>query len=256
MLPPVLRLAATTSRGPAQPRRPGHGRPRAPRRSRRRAAPSKSARSSARRGKTSRASRGRPAPVAGDAASSCTPAGRAAASRKGPVPTGSAPPRAISRGLCIAKKGCDSVASSAALGRSSVIATTWAADALGARPGRRARGAMRSRLASTASASNGAPSWKRTPSRRVNVQRRASGVAQVGGQRGLGARPVRRVADQRLADVRHDGRGDEVGGAVRVEGHRVADDADHERVEGGAEDGGGERRQRAAAVAGMRRAPR
>ena len=88
----------------------------------------------------------------------------------------------------MAKNGCDSVASSAALGRSSVIVTTWD-PTRSATPGNARTRAMLARLASTASASKGAPSWKRTPSRSVNVQRRASRVAQAVASAGSGRAP-------------------------------------------------------------------
>jgi hypothetical protein len=88
----------------------------------------------------------------------------------------------------MAKNGWESVASSAAFGRSSVIATTWA-PTRSATPGKARTRAMLARFASTASASKGAPSWNRTPSRRVNVQRRASRVAQAVASAGSGWAP-------------------------------------------------------------------
>ena len=74
------------------------------------------------------------------------------------------------------------------LGLSRAMETTWGPtrSALPAKPRSRRRF---SRFATTASASSGAPSWKRTPSRSVKVQLRPSTVAQVVASAGSGRVP-------------------------------------------------------------------
>ena len=146
------------------------------------ASPATSARarapSSGKRRKRRRRTRGAPAQCSSKAVSSTRP-GRALARRKGPVPTGSSLPGPCRRrGLCMAKKGWESVERRAAFGRSRVIWTTWG-PMRSARPGKARSRRRCSRLPTTASASSEAPSWNRTPFRRVRVQTRWSGLAQV-----------------------------------------------------------------------------
>ena len=121
------------------------------------------------RWKTTRLSRGAPAQCSGNASRTTRP-GFASSIPKGPVPTGSSLPGPSSRrGLWIAKKGWERVARSAALARSRLISTTWG-PMRSARPANARSRTRCSKLPTTASASNGVPSWKATPSRRVKVQ--------------------------------------------------------------------------------------
>ena len=128
--------------------------------------------------------------------------------------------RAVSRpGLCMAKKGCESVASSAAFGRSRVISTTWG-PTRSARPGKpRSRAQVLEVRGDGVGVERGAV-VEHTPSRSVSVQTRWSGVAQAVARTPSGRSEPGPEPHQRLAHVGHDLGGHEVGGPVRREARR------------------------------------
>ena len=175
---------------------------------------------------------------------SSTRPGRAESRRNGPVPTGSSLPGPARRlGLCMAKKGWESVERRAAFGRSSVIWTRWG-PTRSARPGKARSRRRCSRLRDDGVRVEGGAVLEAHVLAQGERPDALVGAGPGRGEDALGAERAGPDADERLAHAGHDLRRHDVGGLVRLEAGGVGEGAHDEGVRRHGREQGGEEKGR------------